>query len=445
MSEACGVKSCRSRCRWQRAALVAMALVGAVISGVLMDLGSPGGTPGRAFGAEVCAPSGNIDCDYVLGSRWGRIGPVPTAVVGLAYFMGLVLWYALIGVPNYAGRRWHRLPLIVVTVGFCGSLFFMYLMAFSLPVWCTWCVAAHAVNAGLFALTWQARPRSPRTGPAPTVPMPAEPPYPSTGRAAAVLAGEVGLAAMLLVGGFAVVAHQSAWRCADTVRKLTNNVDFLEWRWRQAPPQDIPVRPDDLTLGPDDAPHTIVVFSDFECAKCRDFFHSVGNLMARFPGRVRCVFKHYPLCTACNPFLEGTFHYFSCDAALAAEAARGLGTARQAHAYCGLLHDFAPRLADRPYAALAAKVQLDVVRFNEALAGAAGRERIDEDILLGHSLGVRETPAIFLNGRRMYDWKVAGRDGKGLDAEQTLVLWERLLGEKGLRHAATTKTAADGQ
>jgi len=424
-------------------ALVALAVAGAVISGVLMDLGAPGGPPGRAFGADVCAPGGNIDCDYVLGSRWGRIGPVPTAVVGLAYFLGLAVWFALIGVPNHAGRRWHWLPLTVVTAGFGGSLFFMYLMAFSLPVWCTWCVAAHVVNAGLFVLAWQARPRLLRAGPTPTASLLAEPPYPSTGRAAGVLAAEVGLAALLLVGGLAVVAHQSARRCADTVWKLTNNVDFLEWRWRQAAPQDIPVRPDDLTLGPDDAPHTIVVFSDFECAKCRDFFHSVGNLMARFPGRVRCVFKHYPLCAACNPFVEGAFHYFSCDAALAAEAARGVGTARQAHAYCGLLHDFASRLADRPYVDLAAKVHLDVARFKEALAGTLGRERIDEDILLGHSLGVQGTPAIFLNGRRMYDWKVAGEDGRGLDAEQTLVLWERLLGEKGLRQAPTTKTAAD--
>ncbi len=437
MLEVCRVDSCRSRCPVQRVVLVLLALAGCVISGVLLQLSAPGGEPGKVFGADVCAPSGGIDCDYVLGSRWGRVGPVPTSILGLAYFLGLAAWFAIVGVPNHAGRRWHWLPLAAVTAGFCGSLFFMYLMAFSLPVWCTWCVAAHVVNAGIFVLTLQAWPRRPR-GPETDVGIR---PYPSTARAAGVLLAGVGLAVIVLLGGLAVAARQSAWRCSGEMRKLTNNVDYLEWRYRQAPPHEIPVRSDDVMLGLIDAPHTIVVFSDFECSKCRDFYHSVGNLMERFPGRVRCVFKHYPLCTACNAFQERTFHHFSCDAALAAEAARSVGTARQAHAYCGLLHDVAPRLAERPYRALAAKVQLDIVRFKEAMENGAGRERIDEDILLGHSLGVAETPAIFLNGRRMYTWKVAREDGERLDVERTLVLWERLLGETARRGGPSTRAA----
>ena len=46
--------------------------------------------------------------------------------------------------------------------------------------------------------------------------------------------------------------------------------------------------------GPDDAPVTIIAFSDFLCTYCHQAAYTVGNLMKRYPGKIRLVFKQIP-------------------------------------------------------------------------------------------------------------------------------------------------------
>ncbi len=46
--------------------------------------------------------------------------------------------------------------------------------------------------------------------------------------------------------------------------------------------------------GAEDAPVTIIAFSDFLCAYCHQAAYTVGNLMKRYPGKIRLVFKQIP-------------------------------------------------------------------------------------------------------------------------------------------------------
>ena len=46
--------------------------------------------------------------------------------------------------------------------------------------------------------------------------------------------------------------------------------------------------------GPDDAPVTIIAFSDFLCTYCHQAAYTVGNIMKRYPGKIRLVFKQIP-------------------------------------------------------------------------------------------------------------------------------------------------------
>jgi protein-disulfide isomerase len=47
--------------------------------------------------------------------------------------------------------------------------------------------------------------------------------------------------------------------------------------------------------GPQDAPVTIVAYSDFTCPYCAQAAGTVAALMEHYKGKVRLVFKHYPL------------------------------------------------------------------------------------------------------------------------------------------------------
>lgn len=46
--------------------------------------------------------------------------------------------------------------------------------------------------------------------------------------------------------------------------------------------------------GPENAPVTLVAFSDFTCTYCRQAAVTVENLLKRYPGRIRFVFKQSP-------------------------------------------------------------------------------------------------------------------------------------------------------
>ena len=46
--------------------------------------------------------------------------------------------------------------------------------------------------------------------------------------------------------------------------------------------------------GADDAPVTIIAFSDFLCTYCHQAAYTIANLMKRYPGKIRLIFKQIP-------------------------------------------------------------------------------------------------------------------------------------------------------
>ncbi len=417
-----------------RVALILLAAVGCFISLVLLRLSIPSETPATIFGHEVCAPSATVDCGHVLYSRWARMGPVPVAALGLAYFAAIAAWFLFVPLPNRRGRRWHLVPVIFISLGLCGSLHFLNLMAFHLPVWCTWCIAAHVVNALIFVLaclTWPRAPTTPDAAAETQVPVP-------TGARVGLVSAAIAVLLLLIVGTGTVYKTQVlTWQCRTRLLEVTNDIDYIEWRYRQAPERDIPVYPDDLVMGPANARWTVVTFTDFECPKCRSFFISAGRLVERFPATLRCVFKHCPISSDCNPHATGSKHHFSCEAALAAVAAHTVGTPRQVRDYHQALYNNMARFDERPYPQLAARLGLDPAGFTAAVDADETRDRLEADITLAHELGIERTPTIFLNGRELPTWKIVlPAPDYELDVDRTVALWERLLGQDALQSQA---------
>ncbi len=400
---------------------LALAILGGVICGVLLRLGY--GTGGPVLGASLCAPTQSVNCDFVLASRWARVGSLPVAALGLAYFVGLAAWLAFVGFPNRAGRVWHLVPLAAGALGLCASIYFVDVMAVHLPVWCTWCLAAHAVNALLYLTMLGGWPRAAPADAAPIAPVP------SAARALTVIAGGGGFAVLVIAVIVAVGAQMTVTRLQGEFLKIVNNVDYIAWRYSRGEVREIPIRPDDLTLGPADAANTVVLFADFQCTGCAGFHRYTAQLLKRHPD-VRFVFKHYPMSRACNEYVHEGFHYFACEAAHAAVAARSAGTGQQALAFQSRLFENFGRLDERPYASLAKGVGIDPAKFAAALAGPDPSARLAEDIELAHQLGVEFTPAVFLDGRKLWNWHLLTTDARSqVDLKATEELWDRLLGK----------------
>jgi protein-disulfide isomerase len=144
------------------------------------------------------------------------------------------------------------------------------------------------------------------------------------------------------------------------------------------------------TLGPDGAPVTIVVFSDFQCPYCAGVGPLIGAARDAFKDKVRVVFKSFPL----------DVHDLARPAAEAALSAHAQGR-------FWAMHDalFAARggkaLTREAIAAAAKAAGVDGARIEADIRAEAHRAQIDRDLSLGAELDVHGTPTLFVNGRKL--------------------------------------------
>jgi protein-disulfide isomerase len=143
----------------------------------------------------------------------------------------------------------------------------------------------------------------------------------------------------------------------------------------------------DHVLGPSSARVTLVEYGDFECPNCKQAAPAVKLLLQRFPGRVRFVYRHFPL--------EGV-HPHALHAALAAEAAGGQGKFWQMH---DLLFENQTHLKPHQIRNYAERLELDLARYDAEMADQRYLQRVREHIEGGERSGVRATPAFFVNGK----------------------------------------------
>lgn len=131
-----------------------------------------------------------------------------------------------------------------------------------------------------------------------------------------------------------------------------------------------------------DAPLTVVKYGDFECPYCAAAFPVLRRLIDGSDGRVRLVYRHFPLFSK---------HPFALTAALAAEASGDLFW--EMH---DLLFTHQERLTDADLAGYAA-----TIGAGEVTGEAAQRFRpaVEADYTSGNEAGVRGTPTLFVQDR----------------------------------------------
>src|SRR4030095_12184857 len=69
----------------------------------------------------------------------------------------------------------------------------------------------------------------------------------------------------------------------------------VDMKMRQAFYLSMPETPADHAIGPPEASVTVVEYGDFECPYCKQAAAAVTLLHKRFAGRIRFVYRHFPL------------------------------------------------------------------------------------------------------------------------------------------------------
>jgi protein-disulfide isomerase len=148
----------------------------------------------------------------------------------------------------------------------------------------------------------------------------------------------------------------------------------------------IPNPSTDHILGPDDAKVTLVEYGDFECPACRQAHPAVKFILDHFEGDVRFVFRHFPL-REVHPLAEA-----------AAEAAEAAGAQGKFWEFYDSLFDLHGHLDSEHLMRYASQLGLNVPRLTADLTDSVYRQRVQEHITSGQRLGIRGTPAFFVNG-----------------------------------------------
>ncbi len=403
--------------------------------------------PASAASKQAGQSHGVEDMDVSTGSDHKLYFGVPTAELGLAFFGAILCWLLFTGPAPATRFPLHLLFLLATLAGLAASLFFEVIMWTQLDVWCPLCVAAHTGSLLLVVvafLLWPRRtavdletpaaadlldsastamaPRSDRRGAAELCP--------SSVAVVAALITAV-LLAMFEHYYFMTQFNKNKAEAAESKEKLVETYYTKKFKryddywqhnllaWQLTPVVNIPVE-DRPVRGEPDAPHTIVIFSDFECPACAKFEVYLNKTilpMGRNSGHpaFRLIFKYWPICTDCNKVMKGnSLHPAACEAAYAAEAARVLGGNQAFWKMHDLLFENQERWKhSRDFMPYARKIGLDEAAFRKAMASPQVIDRVKADIADGDSIGkqvpekkrdeivVTGTPAIFVDGKRL--------------------------------------------
>jgi protein-disulfide isomerase len=149
---------------------------------------------------------------------------------------------------------------------------------------------------------------------------------------------------------------------------------------------DVPVD-DDPVLGAEDAPITIIEFSDYECPYCRQWHAEVySQLIDTYGDQIRFVYRDFPL---------ESIHSNAKSAAQAANCAHEQGVFWEYHE---MLFSMEQGLGSEAYLEYASQLDADQAAFKECIDSGRYQEEVQADFEFAAELGVRSTPTFFVNG-----------------------------------------------
>jgi protein-disulfide isomerase len=174
-------------------------------------------------------------------------------------------------------------------------------------------------------------------------------------------------------------------------RSVNQSFPFIKTVMEQPLPETEIVRnvstDDDPTLGPDDAPITIIEFGDFQCGACRQAGQVLKRVTGKYTDEVRLVYRDFPLSLDSPSNL----------AAQAAQCAHEQGKFWEMH---DLIFAGQEAITRDGLYNFAAGLDLKIDQFQLCLENAKYSEEVENDIADGQRYGVIAVPTFFVNGQK---------------------------------------------
>ncbi len=322
-------------------------------------------------------------CDAVTNGPWGSI-PVlgwPVSFVGVAWFVMLFCGWI-------RGLCKDRAYLWTVRIGVIGSVGFFVVML-SIGHFCKWCALAHVCNILFWFLAEINLKRCVGY-------------TPNRKPICCMVFVFVVVSVVLGVTRFSVSSYQKG---LDEVAGGENVEDVIRGESSES---TLKLLEATHRIGPENAPVQIVIFTDYQCPDCKQRERELAAVVAQ-RNDVSLSVKHFPMCAACNVYMNGrTMHPNACWAARAAEAAAILGGDDKWEQMHTWLFEQGGSFTDQTFPSDLAAMGYDPQQFLSLMMSDETLARVQEDIDDAKSLGIKFTPMIFINGVE-YLWYYGGR------------------------------------
>jgi protein-disulfide isomerase len=194
-------------------------------------------------------------------------------------------------------------------------------------------------------------------------------------------------------------------RVLEYAKSLGPQYDLMVYlKEPQSPTIQVSIGKDDPVFGPENAPLTIVEFSDYQCPACRKNHEVVQELKQVYKDRIKWVFKDFPM----------PGHKWAKGAALAAHCAAEQGKFWQ---YQDLHFSSQEELSPDRLTQLATELGLQLEPFSQCLNAGKFQAHLEKDIEEGKKFGLNTTPTLVINNRLVSGAPPADRFKQIIDEE----------------------------
>jgi protein-disulfide isomerase len=183
---------------------------------------------------------------------------------------------------------------------------------------------------------------------------------------------------------------------------------FFPVYWSFDPPTLSAYMPHGLTedghpwVGAENPKLEIVEFTDYQCFQCNKMHFYLRQIMAKYPGKIRLIHRHFPMDHELNPIVKKPIHWGSGKLAMLTIYAASQNRFWQ---LSDILFSIARVQPEINVKELAQATGLDPVGLSRAVTDPKIRLLLKKDIIDGLKLGVAGTPS-FVIGGQVYEGQI---------------------------------------
>ncbi len=338
------------------------------------------------FSDFSCNINASVSCDTVARSAYSEIAGMPLAVFGLGYFLGILVLAGMAYQKKQTRSEGLSAYVLLVFSGVLVSLVLGVISWFYVHSLCLVCLSVYLITFLLLLSLWLDRDYL---------------------RSIFSWKGSInglsapGFAMLVALVGYSFYPREPS---RAPILSVEEQRELAKGRL-ELPTLDLEVARsvysgagEDYRKGPDTAKIVIVEFADFQCPGCRYAAEVLQKIEGEFKGQVQIVFKNFPLSSECNPTISSNMHPFACEAAF---HGRCVGETGHFWDYANLVFSNQSQLTKQKIRDFALTTGMSPSDLDYCLSSRRGelKSKIEADINLGQRIGVRGTPAIYINGK----------------------------------------------